>query len=107
MGAATTHALLPGPLVLKAERVAAARGVSAVARSRRGFLTAWKEGRLDPWWFARREAFVKRHLAQARVRSEPLWKNGEPTRRHLALIMWAYSPTPARFKAWAKRLPKA
>jgi len=93
---------LSAPLLRKLERAAAVKGVSAVARSPRGFLTAMKHGDLDPWWCARRAAFVKRHMAQVTKRREPLWKNGAPTRRHLALAMWAYSPTPKRLAAWAR-----
>jgi hypothetical protein len=94
---------LPRGLVERAERVAVARGVSEVARGPRGFLTAWKRGDLDTDWCHKREGFIERHMAQVRKRREPLWKNGEPTRRHLALVMWAYSPTPDKLIAWAKR----
>ena len=84
--------------VKRFEAQAADQGVSKVARSGRGFLTAYKQGELDPWWCKRRAAFIKRHMAQVRKRREPLWKpDGTPTRRHLALIMWAYSPSR---KAW-------
>jgi hypothetical protein len=31
-------------------------------------------------------------MAQVSMRKEALWKDGQPSRRHLALIMWAYSP---------------
>lgn len=80
--------------VRKFEKQAAEQGVSKVARSDRGFLTAYKRGDLDEWWCRRRAAFVKRHMAQVRKRKEPLFdKDGKPTRRHLALIMWAYSPS--------------
>lgn len=72
------------------------KGVSEVARSPRGFLTAYKKAgsvkNLSDKWKIKREAFIKRHMAQVRKRKEPLFKNGEPTRRHLALIAWAYSP---------------
>lgn len=48
-----------------------AQGVSAVARSKRGFLTAYRQA----------------------GGHEPLYDTaGRPTRRHLALIAWAYSP---------------
>lgn len=96
-------AFLSKAVVKKAERTAAKRDVSAVARSPRGFLTAFKRGNVSPKWLARRSAFVKRHMAQVEKRGEPLWKDGEPTRRHLALAMWAYSPAPKRFAAWSRR----
>lgn len=62
--------------------------VSEVARSPRGFLTAYKKagsaGKLSPEWKRKREAFIARHGVQYR-------KN--PTkRRRLALIAWAYDP---------------
>lgn len=73
-------------------------GVSEVARSRRGFLTALRQAgsvtALPEKWRKRREAFIARHMAQVDARGEGLWNHdGTPTRRHLALIMWAYSPT--------------
>lgn len=81
------------------EPMAKARGVSAVARSERGFMRAYQRAgtwaKLDPWWKARRHAFVARHMAQGR--HEKLWKPNKsggltPSRRALSLIMWAYYP---------------
>ena len=83
------------------ESMAKARGVSAVARSGRGFMRAYERAgtwaRLDPWWKARRNAFVARHMAQVRLNGEKLWKRDrggklQPSRRGLALLMWAYLP---------------
>ena len=87
------------------------RGVSKTARSRRGFLTAYREARgrhtqlgKDAGgvaWRDRRNAFVARHMGQVVKRGEPLWENdGSPTRRHLALVAWAYSPEPKRLTDW-------
>jgi len=78
-----------------------ALGVSKVARSSRGFLAAYRRAggdpdRLSDRWDARRDAFIRRHMAQVRLRGESIWRDGQPTRRHLALIAWAYSPTAAR-----------
>jgi len=79
---------------------ARALGVSLVARSQSGFLPAFKRAggdlsRMTPQWRAKRDAFISRHMAQVEARGEPLFDaHGEPTRRHLALIMWAYSPVP-------------
>jgi hypothetical protein len=90
--------LLSLSLVKRFEPLAEALGVSEVARSERGFLTAYKEAggdwnALDPWWQNRRNNFVKRHMAQVEIRNEPLFSDdGMPTRRHLGLIMWAHSP---------------
>jgi transposase len=96
-----------------------AEGVSEVARSKRGFLTAYKRVRgdvrklgRDPAfgqdWVRRRNNFVARHMAQIRNRKEPLWVDGRPSRRHLALIAWAYSPTEAKLKKYTqtKRNPR-
>jgi hypothetical protein len=63
-------------------------GVSKVARSPRGFLTAYKragsEANLSDRWKRKRQAFIARHLAQ--------YKNNPTYRRRLALIAWAYDP---------------
>jgi hypothetical protein len=79
------------------------KNVSTVARSARGFLTAYRKARgkpeslTDHWWRTR-EAFIARHEAQRKLNREPLFdEDCLPTRRHLALIAWAYSPTPERF----------
>lgn len=82
------------------ERQAAARGVSAVARSHRGFMRAYQQAgswaKLSPWWKRRREGFLARHIAQA-MRGENIWERTRagiwrPTRRSLAMIMWAFMP---------------
>lgn len=77
------------------------RGVSKVARSSRGFLSAYKRAgsasKLSDEWKRARHGFIARHMAQVKNRSEPLFKpNGSPTDRHLALIMWAYSPVASK-----------
>jgi len=74
-------------------------GVSEVARSKAGFMGAYRAAggdpaRLSEYWRNRRWNFIKRHAAQAHANGESLFdeKTGMPTRRHLALIFWAYSP---------------
>lgn len=89
---------MPLDLVLAFEKVAADLGVSKVARSPKGFLKVYKEGRIDDYWRKRRQNFIERHMAIVEKNNESLWKNGYPTRRHLALIMWAYSPDLERLK---------
>lgn len=89
------------------------QGVSEVARSGRGFISAYKKAKgssaslkqmadahSGQMWGKRREAFLARHTAQL---EDGGWKNGEPTRRHLALVAWGYSPTPRRLRAWLKK----
>lgn len=70
------------------------RGVSKVARSGGGFVAALRRAgsvsKLPEAWKRKRQAFIARHMAQGR--KEALWKNGRPSRRALALIMWAYMP---------------
>lgn len=80
-------------------------GVSKVARSSRGFLTAYRKNNIDDWWENRRENFVQRHMAQVKKRNEKLWVHGHPSRRHLALIAWAYSPTPTRLRKYIQDRP--
>lgn len=92
---------LPLSVVKQFESVARSRGVSQVARSSRGFLPQYKKAggnpsRLSEWWRNRRNNFVARHMAQVRANKEQLIKNGKPSRRLIALIMWAYSPYSAQ-----------
>jgi hypothetical protein len=87
--------------------VAAARGVSVTARGRGGFLPAFRRagGRLGDMgtakdgqrWTKKRRDFLRRHLTQVIETREPLFQaDGTPTRRHLALICWGYSPAARR-----------
>lgn len=85
--------------VRKWESLAAELGVSEVARGPSGFVAAYKRAggdprRLSERWRIMRRGFIARHEAQMKANQEPLWQGGKPTRRHLALIMWAYSPNP-------------
>ncbi len=88
---------MPLSAVVRLEQEAALRGVSEVARSPRGFLSAYKAAgtasKLDPYWRRRRANFVARHVAQAQAHGES-WRepSGRRTRRALALIMWAFDP---------------
>jgi hypothetical protein len=86
--------------------LARSQKVSLVARSRRGFVAAYRRAgtpsRMSDAWVKKREGFIARHVAQGRL--EGWWQNGYPTRRHLALIMWAYTPTPVRTEKYAKGL---
>ena len=97
------------------EQRAETLGVSEVARSPRGFLAAYKlasgewsaMGRdyfSGQMWPDLRRNFIKRHMTQAKRRREALWKRGEPTRRHLMLMMWAYTPTPDQTTRWIRDL---
>lgn len=84
-------------LVLAFEPLARELGVSDVARSPRGFLKQYRlaggnPDRLSPEWRAKRNNFVARHMAQVRTRGEAMVVDGMPSRRLLALIMWAAAP---------------
>lgn len=90
--------------------LARAEGVSTVARSKRGFLTQYRRAGGDPAlltdkWVDKRFNFNDRHLQQAIKTDEaPFDEDGLPSRRHLALIMWAYSPWPGTVERIAKTL---
>ena len=89
--------LLPLRTVLAWEPLMEELGVSEVARSPRGFLREYERRRsgISEHWRRRREGFVSRHMAQLVGNDEPLYDRlGRPTRRHLALVAWAYSPDP-------------
>lgn len=97
--------------VRAAVRAARRLGVSEVAAGPGGFAEAFvrASGRPDALgahrksgmsWRDRRNGFVARHMAQVTAADEPLWEDGAPTRRHLALAVWAYSPTSARLRKW-------
>ena len=91
--------------IKKYEQLMRDRGVSEVARSPRGFLTAYKRAgsktRLSPEWRMKRDGFVARHWTQAQKQARPLYETkgkyaGTPTRWHLALIAWGFSPDGAK-----------
>lgn len=102
MASKNPYPFLSVQTVLDWEPLARELGVSKVARSKRGFLAKYKRhGQigLDPYWWQRRKNFIARHMAQLIARGEPLFTEyGDPTRRHLALIMWAYSPDPKELR---------
>jgi hypothetical protein len=95
---------LPLDLVEEFEPLAESLDVSRVARSSKGFLPQFKAAGGDPdqltdHWRRKRNGFVARHMAQVNQNDEDLWdKDGIPSRRHLALIMWAYSPQEDRLE---------
>lgn len=92
----SAYPFLPLSLVEKCVPLAEQLGVSEVARSNRGFLTQYRQHGargLSPEWLAKRDGFIARHMAQVTAQRESLYAaDGTPSRRHLALIMWAYSP---------------
>ena len=73
--------------------------VSNVARSKSGFIQQYRKG-LTEEWKTKRINFIKRHLAKMKKDNEPrfiTYKGKKiPSRRHLALIAWAYSPIPSK-----------
>lgn len=99
---ATVAALLP---LIDAEGVSLAARGKIPAATPQGFTQAFFSDDIDTLATAhktyrdRRRAFVKRHTAAGGA----MWKEGHPTRRHLALIAWAYSPTPAQLTAYLRR----
>jgi len=97
---------LPISTTRGAVKAAKARGVSKTARGKGGFWPAYQrakgKSRLSEDWQAKRDAFVARHMAQVEGSDESLWKDGEPTRRHLALAVWAYSPHRKRLERYLR-----
>ena len=80
---------LPLQVVLKYEPEMQRLGVSKVARSRRGFLTAYKRAsgdkrKMSDYWVKQRTGFIARFLA--------VWDKYPTDRVKLALIAWAYMP---------------
>lgn len=109
-------AALPLRTVLRWEPYAAARRVSEVARSGRGFVRALEAAgsvrALPPEWQRERANFIARHTAQI-VASGDLWLSpaGLPTDHALAVLMWAHWPdrhrsdlrtAAAALKAWER-----
>jgi len=95
------HKFLPLSTIARYESLAKKRGVSEVARGPSGFLPVYKRAgsaaKIPDYWKRKREGFIARHMAQVEERNEPLWSpDGWPSRRHLALIMWAYSPATSK-----------
>ena len=82
------YPVIPLRVVEKFVPLAEELGVSEVARSPRGFLAAYRKAKtfakLPDEWKRKRAGFIARHME--------LLDGDQPTRRHLALIMWAYSP---------------
>lgn len=103
-------------IVERIEPHAARAGVSEVARSPRGFLAAYKLASGEPammgrnpdtqkLWLDERRNFIKRQVQQAKKNREAFWTpEGQPTRRHLMLMIWAYTPTPERTAVWFRTL---
>lgn len=74
--------------IMKYEPEMREKGVSKVARSRRGFLSAYKRAgspdKLSDKWKQKREAFLARHGVQ--------YKKNPTRRRRLSMIAWAKDP---------------
>jgi len=107
------RAWLPLRLIMPAIPEMERLGVSEVARSNRGFLTAYEDAHGDPRrlgmaptgesWVDRRNNFIARHYAQVVAHGEALWDDhGNPTRRHLALVAWAWTPHRKRWERWLR-----
>lgn len=97
-----------------------ARGKKKSSQSKEGFVQAYIATDGDPermaerstgWgdqtWAERRLTFIRRHLRQMRQNDSHSdgWDGDQPTRRHLGLIAWAYTPSPKKTALWLKTQP--
>jgi hypothetical protein len=105
----TYRKFLPVETVLACVPLARAIGVSEAARGRRGFVAAYEaagsHNALGEDWKAKRSLILERHIDNDCDRWEQdrmMWQGGLPTRLHLLLVMWAYSPTSDRLEAFVK-----
>lgn len=118
------YAPLPLEVINAFEPLAIQWGVSEVARgiiepALRGgmppdwphsFMLVYKRAKgninkMPVWWQEERIRFIKRHYAQIESKDEPLfYVDGMPTRRHIALIFWAWSPVPDKLMKLLKRV---
>jgi hypothetical protein len=102
--------LLPLNLVQKFVPLMEKLGVSEIARSPRGFLGNYvrlygRTAQMSEGWMEKRKGFIARHMTQLIANDEALYKDGLPTRRHLALVAWAYSPDPTGLQKTIRNLP--
>jgi len=82
------------------------RGFTPSNQTEGGFLGAFYTGKLkqlatkNQTWMERRNGFIKRHWRKGRR----LFKqDGNPTRLHLALVSWGYSPDTKRLNQYIKK----
>jgi len=82
------------------------RGLKSSTQTDGGFLGAFFDRRLDnlatknQTWRQRRRGFILRNWREGRR----LYKDdGSPTRLHLALVAWGFSPDVKGLKAYAKK----
>ncbi len=107
--------IAPFESLMQEKRVSeVARGVQPSNQTNTGFLVAYKRvkgdvskieqkenGFGDQTWGERRHGFISRHAKQ--MQNEKAFdEQGNPTRRHLGLIAWAYTPYPQRISTWIK-----
>ena len=99
-----------------------ARGIKSSNQTNEGFVEAYIATKGSPdkmaqrltgrndheTWADRRIQFNTRHYGQVKKNKEKLWqKNGDPTRRHLGLIAWGWSPAKEhkRLEKWLVSQP--
>jgi hypothetical protein len=115
MGGVTERAWVKGPPVDTAfldlelsERFAPVARLLNLSMARptrrtRSFLAAYRAADGDPSrlpkrWHHLRRRVLTRLMNAAKREGDPMWRYGVPTRRHVALICWGYSPTPTRLR---------
>jgi Cu-Zn family superoxide dismutase len=110
------------PAMAKYKVSEVARGIKDSKETKEGFVEAYIATKGDPekmskrltgrndheTWYDRRIQFNTRHYGQVKKNNEKLWQqNGDPSRRHLGLIAWGWSPSSEhkRLERWLVNQP--
>jgi len=96
------------PLMQKFGVSRVARGQQKSTRTKQGFTEVFISGKSlntlatkNETWTQRRENYLKRHLKGGK--RTPLYNlDGSPSRYHLSLIAWAFSPDPKGLNKYIK-----
>jgi hypothetical protein len=96
------------PLMEKFGVSKVARGLQKSTATKQGFTEVFLSGKSlfgqatkNESWTQRRKNYLKRHLKGGK--RTPLYNlDGSPSRYHLSLIAWAYSPDPKGLKKFIK-----
>ena len=100
------HAFLPLRFVERWVKAAKEENIAEARKGNASFLAAYRRAkgrpeRLTENWHEARERFLKKEIAAIKLSGEHLFdRKGRPTRRHLSMILWAFSPRAALLQAY-------